>query len=637
VSNGDDPGRAARLAATLRAAPGWLGWHAKTVLRIGRWEVTKSAGTVNRTTVVLALLGTLLGVAVGPAVVAEGVGLDRGIYRVGIDEDSDYRRVVEFDERFVGVETTDRDALRSGRVDVLVTDERIVIDGDRRKSRAAYAAFRSSIQAYNDAALREEVAAGGNESAAFPVRVTLSYRERIEERIAVEADADGGGTDGGTGGSDGGDGGGGAVGGTDGSDGASTGDGADDGSQGDGGGFADLGEGLFTGSDEGSPSDISPPFPFASLILAFAFIVPMNFVIQAYGSSIMEERLNRRGELLLVSPVSPGDIIAGKTLPYFAVLALVTTGIAVAVGGSYVSVAAVLPIALLFLSATFVGGMFARSFKELSFVTVSISVFLTAYVFVPAIFTDIVPIALISPLTIVVRDLRGASVALGEYAFSTGPFLLSSTVLFALGAGVYREEDMFTQRPVHLKALDALASRVHSPRSVLGLGAALVPFVFVVELLAVALLFVLPVQLSVPLLLAAIAVIEEVAKSVHVFAGYTHARFDRSLATAVVVGTFAGAGFFLGEKLVLLSQVVGLPDLRLGRTAFGAGAGGGELALDPLLVVGFLFAPLVLHVVTATVSAVGASRNARAWVAAMAISVVLHVAYNLTVVSQIAG
>ncbi len=59
------------------------------------------------------------------------------------------------------------------------------------------------------------------------------------------------------------------------------------------------------------------------------------------------------------------------------------------------------------LGATFVGAMFARSFKELTFVTVAVSVFLTAYTFVPAIFTQVTPIALISPLTLVVRDLTG--------------------------------------------------------------------------------------------------------------------------------------------------------------------------------------------------------------------------------------
>jgi len=59
----------------------------------------------------------------------------------------------------------------------------------------------------------------------------------------------------------------------------------------------------------------------------------MNFLIQAYGSSVLDERTNRRGEPLLVTPLAAGRHRRGKTLPYVAVAALVTTLIAVAVGG----------------------------------------------------------------------------------------------------------------------------------------------------------------------------------------------------------------------------------------------------------------------------------------------------------------
>jgi len=62
----------------------------------------------------------------------------------------------------------------------------------------------------------------------------------------------------------------------------------------------------------GSPGSISPPFPFVSLLLAFVFLVPMNFLIQAYGSSVLDERTNRRGSPLLVTPLSPVDIVAGR-------------------------------------------------------------------------------------------------------------------------------------------------------------------------------------------------------------------------------------------------------------------------------------------------------------------------------------
>ncbi len=156
---------------------------------------------------------------------------------------------------------------------------------------------------------------------------------------------------------------------------------------------------------------------------------------------MLSERLNRRGELLLVTPASRGDIIGGKTLPYFVgavgVAALITAALRfgnIAPAGSYVAVLAVVPLVVLFLSATFCGAMFARSFKELTFVTVTITVTLTSYAFVPAIFTDVTPIALISPLTLVVLDLTGQSVGLSSFVFSVTPPLLTGLVLFGLGA-----------------------------------------------------------------------------------------------------------------------------------------------------------------------------------------------------------
>ncbi len=399
--------------------------------------------------------------------------------------------------------------------------------------------------------------------------------------------------------------------------------------------MAGLAGGSFlTGQTSGSPSDISPPFPFVSLVLAFAFVVPMNFVIQAYSSSILHERTNRRGELLLIAPVSPATIVAGKTLPYFAVMVAIAAATALAIGGGLVSLVAVVPVALLFLSCAFVGALLARSHKELTFVLVTVSVVVTTYVFVPAIFTQVHPIAAISPLTLVVHDLEGTAVSAGTAAFSTIPVAVVATTLFALGLGLYREEDLFAQLPVPAKLLDALANPISRPRSAALLSALSIPFVFVAELLAVAVLFVLPLRVGLPVLIVAIALIEEVAKSLHVYAGFERGRYDRGLRSAALVGAASGAGFFAAEKLAVVVQVVGLAELDLGRAAFQIGAGTGG-STSPLVLLGLLLAPLALHVVTTGTSAVGASRSRRAYVAALALAVVVHAAYNLTVVSAL--
>jgi ABC-type Na+ efflux pump permease subunit len=338
-----------------------------------------------------------------------------------------------------------------------------------------------------------------------------------------------------------------------------------------------------------------------------------------------------------VAPVKPREIVAGKTLPYFAgavaITGVITGLIALSTGsGGPLSVVAVAALALLFLAASFVGAMFARSFKELTFVTVAISVLLMTFAFVPAIFTDVGSVALISPLTLVVRDLAGTPVGAGGVAFALLPTTLTALLLFTLGTGIYREEDMFTQRPVHLKALDALAARISRARSLTLVVAALVPFVFVAELMAVALLFALPGDLSLVLLLTAVAIIEELAKSLPVYAGFLHGRYERTARAALVAGGFAGLGFFIAEKFTLIVQVVGLDQqISEGSAVFQTGANAG-----PVVAVGLLLAPLALHTVTTGISALGATRGRDGYALGLTAAILLHVVYNLTVVVFIA-
>ncbi|WP_277555504.1 PrsW family glutamic-type intramembrane protease [Halobaculum limi] len=595
----------------------------RKLLRVARWEVSRTAGTLDRRTAVLGVVALLLtvGVAAG-GVLGGGVALDEDIYTVAVDEESPYYDPV--------AASTPLEAVPAGApgADVYVDDrdtsdrEATVSVANSRKGQAALGAFRSAVERHNGRLL----AAEQNQSAAFPVGVTLTYVERGVDQIGASDGSigvGGGAGDGSAGGDDSSNGG--AAGGDSDGDAAGSGDGGALGVP-DFGGVAGP---LFGGQPTGSPAEISPPFPFSSLVLAFAFLVPMNFVIQAYGSTILNERVNRRGELLLVAPLSQTDIVAGKTLPYAAVAFAATTLIAVGVGGGVLSVAAVFPIALVFLAATFVGAMFARSFKELTFVTVTVSVTLTTYAFVPAIFATVTPVALISPLTLVVRDLQGEAVALGEYLFSTGPFYLTAGTLFAMGIGVYREEDMFTQRAVPLKFLDALAVRLHRPRDVAILAALSIPFVLVAELLAVALLFALPQATAIVGLLVVVAVVEEVAKGVGIYAGFHESRFERDLPTALKLGALAGAGFFVAEKGTAIVQVVGLGSLPLGEAAFatsGVGPGFGLILLA---------LPLALHVVTAAVAAVGATRGFRSWLATLTVAMAIHFVYDYTVVSTL--
>jgi ABC-type Na+ efflux pump permease subunit len=652
----------------------------RKLLRIARWEVTKGAGSLDQRTLAFAGLAVLLVALVGPLAALTGIGLEDGLYRVGVDETSPYHEVVAADDTFVVVEDASRAALDDGSVELLIAGGELrQVDTD--KGTAAREAFRDAVTRYNEKQLQKEP----NQTAAFPVDVTLDFRDQggIAELIgAGTGDSPDDGTGGaggdpndGTGGTggDSDDGTGGTGGDSDGGTGGAGGDpdggtggagGDPDGGTGGAGGDPDGGTGgadgqdgglninNTTGDDEegplgdvaapisgnaitGSPAQLDAPFPFQSLVLAFLFIIPLNFLIQVYGSTILSERLNRRGELLLVAPVTRNDIIAGKTLPYFlgamAVETVLAFGLVYLVRGTVggvLSVLALTPLVLLFLGVTFLGAMFARSFKELTFVTVSITVGLTAYAFVPAIFTDVNEIALISPLTLVVRDLQAEAVALPEVAFSLTPPLLVASVCFALGAGLYREEDMFAQRSIPGRVLDAVVGPVRARWHVGVMTAVLIPFVFVAQLFAIALLFPLDAvgSVAVVLILVVVVITEEIAKSVHVYAAFEHGRFDRGLRTALVLGLASGVGFFIAEKIALLAQLVGLPELAIGE----AGLLGGT-TVGPVFLL-FLLAPLTLHVVTAAISALGA-RYSRLWyIAAVLTAMVVHFLYNISVV-----
>ena len=301
----------------------------RRILRVARWETARAGGGVDRRTLLAALAlllvaGGVLGGGLAAGVV--GLDVDRDVYRVAVDGDSPYADAVEEAPALTRVPVDG--ALLGDTADLVVFDgerggavETVAVRAsDTRKGEAAAAEFREAVEAHNERLMAVEE----NRTAAFPITVTLQYIGRtsgLEEGSTLGGDDGGSGDSSGDAGGDsfggGGDGDGSDDSGGDGS-GLSEDDTADGDSEGDDGGFAvpSVGGAAFGADTVGSPGSISPPFPFVSLLLAFVFLVPMNFLIQAYGSSVLDERTNRRGEPLLVTPLSPVDIVAGKTLPY---------------------------------------------------------------------------------------------------------------------------------------------------------------------------------------------------------------------------------------------------------------------------------------------------------------------------------
>jgi ABC-type Na+ efflux pump permease subunit len=367
-----------------------------------------------------------------------------------------------------------------------------------------------------------------------------------------------------------------------------------------------------------TPSHLSPPLPFKSVVLSFIFIFPIYFIAQFFSSSIMEERVKRKGELLLVSPVSPYQIVLGKLLPYLlgsmALVAVMTFNM----GGSPWIILILLPVALMFLSTAFLGAIIARSFKELSFVLIFLSVFLSGYIFFPAMFANIHAISIISPITLVVRLLENETVPISDYMFSTAPFYLVSVLIFVFGIFIYREEDLFTQKSIREKLLDSIHEFIRRiPVPLFSLSIALLPIVFSIQLMLIVFLFNFPIRIGILFFIIVAAFIEELVKSVGIYTIFSRKISDMTTGNAIKFAILSGLGFFAGEKLLLLVVIASIAG-----SAFGSAMG-----------IGLLVFPLLLHVTSTTVASLGIRfLGYRDYLASVVLASLVHAAYNLYLV-----
>jgi ABC-type Na+ efflux pump permease subunit len=310
-----------------------------------------------------------------------------------------------------------------------------------------------------------------------------------------------------------------------------------------------------------TPDQLSPPLPFDSIILVFLFIFPLYFMSQFFMMSIMNERVGRRGELLLSTPARPSAIILGKALPYFVGMVVISALLTLWIKASPYIVLPLIPVILFFLAAALLIGMISRSFKELSFISIFFSTIATSYLFFPSIFANIHVVSLISPLTLVVLTLQGAAISATDYLYSTSLFWLSAVVLFYIGVVNFREERLFSQSDLFAKTSDFIASTLSFKRPYLSLflfNAFLIPFVFMAQMMLLVLFFNLPMPLSLILLLIGAAFIEEIAKSLGIYSMIRKA--PQFFTWPVIVGASVATafGFLFGEKLLLfvtLSQI----------------------------------------------------------------------------------
>jgi len=370
-----------------------------------------------------------------------------------------------------------------------------------------------------------------------------------------------------------------------------------------------------------TPSHLSPPIPFKSVVLSFLFIFPIYFIAQFFSSSIMEERIKRKGELLLVSPISSTQIVLGKLLPYLLGSIVLVALMTFRQGGSPWIILIVLPISLMYLSTSFLGAIISRSYKELSFVLIFLSVFLSGYIFFPAMFSNVHAISIISPMTLVVRLLENETVTISDYIFSTIPFYLISILIFIFGIFIYREEDLFTQKTVSGKLLDSIQEFIKQARfPIFSLSIVLIPIAFSIQMMLIVLMFNFPIRIGIVIFIVAAAFIEELVKSVGIYTVFSRKMSDATTGNALKFGILSGLGFFAGEKLLLLVVIASISS-----SAFGSVMGAGLLIF-----------PLLLHVTSTTVASLGIRYSGcRYYFASVILASVVHAAYNLYLVRSV--
>ena len=369
-----------------------------------------------------------------------------------------------------------------------------------------------------------------------------------------------------------------------------------------------------------TPSQFSPPLPFDSIILIFVFIFPLYFTSQFFMMSIMNERIERKGEILLSTPLRTSSIIIGKLLPYFFGMLAICTVLTFYIRASPLIILPLIPVIFFFLANALLIGMLSRSFKELSFISIFFSTVATCYLFFPSIFANVHVISLISPLTLIVLTIQGSAWTVTDYLYSTSLFWLTSAVLFYIAARNFKEERLFSGKETFYPDERISFRDPFAKTSVY--------FTFFAEWIFYTIhlhgtddvpcpFFQYPhAGTSLVFLLLFAALIEEIAKSVGIYTMYSRDRHSLTWKNLILACAATAIGFLVGEKLLLFVTLAQISDSIFGSILF--------------LSLGSLWLPLILHFTCVTIVA-GSLKiwGKKGFVPGLIIAMVVHCLYNL--------
>ena len=371
------------------------------------------------------------------------------------------------------------------------------------------------------------------------------------------------------------------------------------------------------------PAIFSPPLPFKSVLLTFLLAFPIYLFSQFYSSSMLEERVNRRAELLLTSPLSAGDVIIGKTLAHFLLTLVSVIAITLIIRRKLeVEIIFVLiPVVLFFLSLSFMASILSRSYKENSFIVIFVSVIFFSFLFFPAMFVNIHTVSNISPVSMIVNIMDGEKVEFSKFIFTTLPLFAMGTIIFFMGAIMFREEVLFSQKGIFDKIFYCinLLWEMGGERLISGVffGILAAMTAYMLELIFIVALFQVPLPLSLYLMLTLSAFSEEIIKIAFVAGVVRYSVL--SAGKTLLLGASCGVGFFIGEKLIALVALA-----QISGSLFG------------IFFSEYLLNALLLHVVLTSIAALGLvwSRGRINWrfLFLLTLSGVAHLLYNYSLI-----
>ena len=366
------------------------------------------------------------------------------------------------------------------------------------------------------------------------------------------------------------------------------------------------------------PSLMTPPAPFAQVIVAFLYILPVSFISIFFTSSFMDEKINRRLTILMSAPVTPFQIIVGKMLPYALFSLAAVAAIALLTGASVPLALAIFAPAALFIFAIYLMvPLLYRTFKDVTFIAMLATTLTTAYLIFPAMFSGISDLAFMSPLTLAVKMYRGESFGLQEYLFPSAPMVLIFLLSMYVGTRMLNEEFLMAYRPLSRKIADAIylvMDRAHPYASVALLSLLVIPIVYMIQLVILAISTNLPIRYMLVAALIASAIVEEVAKSAGIAVLLEH-RIVRSARQVLFPSFLSALGFLIGEKALLLISVSVVSESSLSGVLFNSG---------------FLLAPLAAHFVFTSIVCLLTQRTRYSF--AILAGTFVHAAYNVMLI-----